>query len=248
MLIIPAIDIKDGRCVRLVQGDYGRETVYADNPVDQARKWEDAGARMIHIVDLDGAKEGKPKNEKPIESICKSIKCPVQLGGGIRNLEIAQKYFDLGLSRIVLGTLLIKNRREARRIADSFKQKVLAGIDVKDNKAAGEGWTTSSDISPKEIFDTIADWPLCGIVYTDISRDGMMQGANVDSIREMAAITKFPLIASGGVSSRDDLLKLSEVPGVDAAIIGKALYTGAIDLEDVIKEFQDADQAHNPVP
>ncbi len=224
--------------MRLEQGDYQKETVYAENPVEQAQKWESAGARMIHIVDLDGAKDGKPKNEKFIKEICESLKCPVQLGGGIRSLDIAKRYIQLGVSRMVLGTLLIKDRREAKRIVEAFPHKILAGIDVKDGKAAGDGWTVSSEITAEKLAGDIADWPLCGIVFTDISRDGMMQGVNVDSMKKILSSTKFPVIASGGVSTRDDLLQLAKIPGVTAAIIGKALYTGALDLKKVLGEFQ----------
>ncbi|MEE8483520.1 MAG: 1-(5-phosphoribosyl)-5-[(5-phosphoribosylamino)methylideneamino]imidazole-4-carboxamide isomerase [Nitrospinota bacterium] len=237
MIVIPAIDLKQGRCVRLEQGDMEKETVFADDPVAQAKIWEDAGAGMIHIVDLDGAVEGKPKNEKTIRSICKSVKCGVQLGGGIRNIETAASYIEMGLARIILGSLLIKNPGAAREISKAYPEKVLAGIDARDGMAAGDGWTTTSSVSALDLAESLAGWPLGGIVYTDIARDGMMQGPNIEGMRLMADKSRFPLIASGGVTSMDDLYKLSEIKGVDGVIIGKALYTGAIDAARAIKEF-----------
>ncbi len=237
MIVIPAIDLKDGRCVRLEQGDMEKETVFAQDPVAQAKKWEEAGAGIIHIVDLDGAVEGKPKNEETIRSICKSVKCGVQLGGGIRNIETARNYIEMGLARIILGSLLIKNPVAAREISEAFPEKVIAGIDARDGMAAGDGWMTTSSVSAVDLAESLAGWPLGGIVYTDISRDGMMQGPNIEGMRIMADKSPFPLIASGGVTSMDDLYKLSKIKGVDGVIIGKALYTGAIDAARAIKEF-----------
>ncbi len=238
MQIIPAIDLKGGRCVRLIQGDMERETVFSDNPVEQAKKWEEGGAELIHIVDLDGAFEGLPKNGELVKDICKAVKTPIQLGGGIRNISTAAAYFDAGVSRIVIGSLLLKDSDSARAIAEKYRHKVVAGIDVKENMATGDGWVTSSTLTGKELMGKLKSWPLAAVVFTDISRDGMMQGVNIDAIKEMALASPFPLIASGGVSSSDDLLALSKIEGVSGAIIGKALYTKAIDLAAAVKEFQ----------
>jgi phosphoribosylformimino-5-aminoimidazole carboxamide ribotide isomerase len=238
MLIIPAIDIKEGRCVRLAQGDFERETVFEHNPVEQARKWEAAGAEMIHIVDLDAAKLGRPENAGKIQEICRNVSCKIQLGGGIRSLDIARVYFDLGIERLVLGTLLLKNPSEAREIAEAYPQKIVAGIDAKDGMVAAEGWTQQSAISVSELAAKLVGWPIAAIVYTDITRDGMMRGANLEAIGQMAASSDFPVIASGGISSREDLMVLSQMDGIEGAIIGQALYTGVIDLDLTIKEFR----------
>jgi len=237
MQIIPAIDIKEGRCVRLLQGDFERETVFAEDPAEQAKKWEAAGADLIHIVDLDGAKQGVPVNANKIQEICESVSCKVQLGGGIRTLKIAKVYFDLGMERLVLGTLLLKNPAEAKMITEAYPQKIVAGIDAKDGMAAAEGWTQKSSISVSELIAKLVGWPLSSIAYTDISRDGTMQGANLAAIEQVAASSDFPVIASGGISSRHDLVVLSQMPNVTGAIIGQALYTGVIDLALSIREF-----------
>jgi phosphoribosylformimino-5-aminoimidazole carboxamide ribotide isomerase len=243
MVIIPAIDLKGGQAVRLVQGDMDKATVYSGDPVAQAQKWEEAGAKIIHIVDLDGAVEGKPKNAALVKKICDTVKCAVQLGGGIRSKEIADEYIAQGVSRIVLGTMLINNWKTAKEIITAHPGKVLAGIDSKEGIIAGVGWTVLSDLTATLFTAThlaplIDLGSLAGIVFTDISRDGMMQGANVTEIENMAALSGGRLIASGGVTDMGDLEKLSSVPGVSGAIIGKALYTGAIDLKEAIGRFQ----------
>ncbi len=215
-----------------------RETVYASDPVAQARKWEEAGASLIHIVDLDGAVEGRPKNASLIGDICRSVRCAVQLGGGIRSRQVADEYIALGISRIVLGTLLIKNMPLAEEIVRAHPGKVLAGIDSKNGMVAGDGWVQTSVVAATELAKRIAGWPLAGIVFTDISCDGMMQGADLVETAKMAAATQLPLIASGGVSCMDDLAAISAIPGVEAAIVGKALYTGAINPAQAIKRFE----------
>lgn len=242
MVIIPAIDLKQGRCVRLMQGEMDRETVYSDNPAAQAAAWENAGASIIHIVDLDGAVEGKPKNAAAIRAICGAVKCRVQLGGGVRDMATASEYFSLGVSRIVLGTLLIKDPAAAEAIVRAFPGRVLAGIDAKNGMAAGEGWKNASAVGAEELAARLSGWPLAGVIFTDIARDGMMQGANTSAVAGIAKATPLPVIASGGVSGRADLAALSQIPGVWGAIIGKALYTGAVDLAAAIKEFERGDR------
>lgn len=242
MVIIPAIDIKGGRCVRLVQGDMNKETVYSSDPVAQAKKWEDSGASIIHIVDLDGAVDGKPTNGALVKKICETVKCTVQLGGGIRSKEIADEYFNSGVGRIVLGTMLINNWKTALEIINSRPGRVLAGIDCKNGKIAGGGWIEVSELTAT-VFTKTHLAPLlglAGIVFTDISRDGMMEGANLKEVQNMALLSGGRLIASGGVSSIEDLENLARIKGVSGAIIGKALYTGAIDLKDAIGRFQKA--------
>ncbi|MBI3793241.1 MAG: 1-(5-phosphoribosyl)-5-[(5-phosphoribosylamino)methylideneamino]imidazole-4-carboxamide isomerase [Nitrospinae bacterium] len=240
MNIIPAIDIKGGRCVRLSQGDMAKETVYSTDPVDQALKWEQAGAKIIHIVDLDGAVEGKPKNAALVRKICRSVECRIQLGGGIRSLEIAEQHFECGVSNIVLGTMLINNWKLALEIINKHPGRVLAGIDTKNGIILGSGWTEVSDLKAT-VFTATNLAPLtalAGIVFTDVSRDGMLQGTNLKEIENMASLSGGRLIASGGVSTMADLDKLSRIPGVSGAIIGKAIYTGAIDLKGAVGRFQ----------
>jgi phosphoribosylformimino-5-aminoimidazole carboxamide ribotide isomerase len=221
-----------------------QETVYSSDPVAQALKWEEAGAKIIHIVDLDGAIEGKPKNAALIKKICETVKCRVQLGGGIRSMEIADEYIAAGVDRIVLGTMLINDWRAALEIINAHPGKVLAGIDSKNGKIAGVGWTEVSELSAA-VFAATHLAPLitlAGIIFTDISRDGMMQGANMVEVENMAIISGGRLVASGGVSDMGDLEKLSRISGVSGAIIGKALYIGAIDLKEAISRFQKANE------
>ena len=235
---MPAIDLKGGKCVRLIQGDMDLETVYSDDPVDQAKKWESAGARIIHIVDLDGAVHGIPRNGELIRQICKAVKCNIQLGGGIRDMETADAYFDSGVERIVLGSLLLKDPNIAAQMAVKYPKRIIAGIDVKEKHATADGWTTTSSLTGTSIVKALNDWPLGGVVYTDISRDGMMQGVNMEGLSEMAEVSKHEVIASGGITTMDDLEEVSKVENVGGAIIGKALYKGTIDLKKAIKEFQ----------
>lgn len=237
MKIIPAIDLKGGRCVRLIQGDMDLETVYSENPLEQALEWESAGAEIIHIVDLDGAIQGEPKNRKSIEAICKKVKCEIQVGGGVRSIAIADDYFGIGVSRIVIGSLLLKDPTTAADLAVKYPGKIIAGIDVKDNNATADGWTTSSGLKGTALVKGLSDWPLGGVVFTDISKDGMMQGPSLEGLKEMAEATNLPLIASGGVTTMDDLRSIAKLKGIFGAIIGKALYTKAIDLKEAIKEF-----------
>lgn len=215
-----------------------RETVYSNDPAAQAALWEKAGASIIHIVDLDGAVEGKPKNADAIRAIRSAVKCPVQLGGGVRDMATAREYFSLGVSRVVLGTLLIKDPSAAEAVARAFPGKVLAGIDAKNGMVAGNGWKNASAVAAEDLARRISGWPLAGVVFTDIARDGMMQGANTGAVAGMAKATPLPIIASGGVSRREDLAELADIPGVAGAIVGKALYTGAVDLAEAIREFE----------
>ncbi|MBI5178684.1 MAG: 1-(5-phosphoribosyl)-5-[(5-phosphoribosylamino)methylideneamino]imidazole-4-carboxamide isomerase [Nitrospinae bacterium] len=238
MVIIPAIDIKEGRCVRLVQGDMQQETVFNSDPVAQAKKWEAGGARLIHIVDLDGAVEGTPKNADLIRQICGAVKCAVQLGGGVRSRETAEQYLALGVRRVVLGTLLIKNMPLAEEIVRANPYRVMAGIDARDGMVAGDGWTTASQVPASKLAQTVAGWPLAGIIFTDIARDGMMGGPNLKEIESISSISALPFVASGGISGMNDLEDLFRIPAVTAAIIGKALYTGAIRLEEAIEKYQ----------
>ncbi len=237
MLLIPAIDLKNGKCVRLVQGRMEDETVYSDNPVAVAQGWEAKGANMLHLVDLDGAFAGAPKNLEVIQGILKTVKIPVQLGGGIRDIETIEKLLDLGINRVILGTIAIKNPQLVAEACKRFGgEKIVVGIDGKDGKVAIHGWAETSEKTTVELGLEMKAMGVVRTVYTDISRDGMLTGPNVPSSKEMAEKTGLKVVASGGMSSLQDIRDLLAVEefGVDSIILGKALYTGAIQLEEAL--------------
>lgn len=232
MLIIPAIDLKEGKCVRLEQGLMEKDTVFSDNPAAQARTWQEQGAELLHIVDLDGAFAGEPKNRATIEAIIKAIDIPAQLGGGIRDLATIEAYLALGLSRIIIGTAAQRNPALVEEACRKFPGKIVVGIDAKNGLVAVQGWAEVTDIRAIELAKKFEDFGVAAIIYTDIGRDGMMQGVNIDATRQLAEAISIPVIASGGLSSLADIEKLMaiESSGVVGAITGKAVYTGAIDL------------------
>lgn len=237
MIIIPAIDIKDNKFVRLVQGNFGNETIYGDNPVAIAKKWQNLGAEYIHIVDLDGAKTGKQANNETIKKIVKEIDIPVELGGGIRNLDSVKNNLDLGIDRVIIGTAAINDKNFLKQAVKLYGNRICVSLDAKDGKIAIEGW---QKISKLDAFDYIEDLINIGvetIVYTDISKDGMLSGPNFKIYEKIVAKFNINVIASGGMSSIDDLKKLNEI-GVYGAIIGKALYDKKIDLREAVKCLQ----------
>lgn len=240
MIIYPAIDIKDGRCVRLIQGDFSRETVFLQDPVEAAKNWEKMGASWIHIVDLDGAKSGKPRNFEVIKQIREKIRSKIQLGGGVRDLEVIKKYFDAGIDRLIFGSAVIESPVVIKEAAAFYgPEKIAAGIDVKNNMVAIKGWTRVSEISLDNVLEQIREIGINIIVYTDISRDGMMSGPDLEGLKKIMGCGGFKIIASGGISSMEDLEKLScyEDRGVEGVIIGKALYSGALNLNELIQRF-----------
>lgn len=232
MLIYPAIDIRNGKCVRLTQGEFNAEKIYFDKPYEVAKVWEDKGAKILHIIDLDGAIGGEPKNLSAIEKIVKSIDIPIQVGGGIRNIESIERLMNIGVDRIILGTKAIEDRDMVIEALSLYKEKVIVGIDAKDGYVAIAGWTKTSE---KKVIDFAREMEAIGvkaIIYTDIAKDGMLQGPNFKSTKELNDNVKIDIIASGGVSTMDDLALLSEI-GVAGAIVGKALYEGKIDLSQI---------------
>lgn len=240
MNIYPAVDIKGGKCVRLVQGDFDKETVYLENPVEAAKMWQDQGAKWIHVVDLDGAKSGTPSNVDVIKNIRKALSANIQVGGGIRNMSTVENYLNLGVNRVIFGSSAITNPSLVKETIDRFgADKVAVGIDVRQNQVAIEGWTKSSGIAIEKALGQLKDMGVKTIIYTDISRDGMMKGPNFTGIEKVLSFGDFSVIASGGISSMQDLkqLALYENKGLEGAIIGKALYSGALDLKTVLKEF-----------
>ncbi|MFB3896996.1 MAG: 1-(5-phosphoribosyl)-5-[(5-phosphoribosylamino)methylideneamino]imidazole-4-carboxamide isomerase [bacterium] len=236
MIIIPAIDILDGQCVRLQQGEYTRKTVYSDDPASIAQQWEKAGAKYLHIVDLDGAKLGYPKNLEVIVKIAKSVSIPVELGGGIRDLDTIDKVLQLGIHRVVLGTVAYAYADMVEEAATRYEDRVAVGIDARGGRVMIRGWLEKTDIPALELAKRIVRAKVKTLIYTDISKDGMLEGPNLKAIKEFANSTKATVIASGGISSVNDIknlnnLKCSNLGGV---IIGKALYSGQIKLPDAI--------------
>lgn len=236
MIVIPAIDLKEGRCVRLEQGEMDRDTVFSDNPAEQALKWQQAGAELIHLVDLDGAFAGEPRNKDAIKSILNTISIPAQLGGGIRDMATIEAYLTLGLSRVIIGTAAQRNPELVKEACAKFPGRIVVGIDAKNGMVAVQGWAEVTDITAVELAKKFEDCGVAAIIYTDISRDGMMAGPNLEATRSLAESISIPVIASGGVSSLADIEKLMAIEhsGVSGAITGKAIYTGAIDLHEAI--------------
>jgi phosphoribosylformimino-5-aminoimidazole carboxamide ribotide isomerase len=233
MDVIPAIDILDGRCVRLYQGDYQQSEVFGEDPVEVAQRWYSQGAKYLHVVDLDGAKEGKPKNLKVIEAIARSIPMRVQMGGGLRDRASIVSVLNSGVSRVILGTAAVESSQLIAEICAEFPEQIMIGIDARDGKVATRGWLETSEIMAKRMTSV----GIAGIIYTDIHRDGTMQGPNIEALRQLAENVDVPVIASGGVSSITDLLNLVslESVGVTGAIVGKAIYTGDIQLKEAIR-------------
>ncbi len=234
MLIIPAIDIRGGKCVRLEQGDYGREKVFDADPAAAARRWAEQGAAWLHLVDLDGARTGRTVNSEAIAAITNSVPTPCQLGGGIRSTEDLDHAWSLGIRRVVIGTQAIKRPDWFAEVAEAWPGRVLLGLDARNGMVAVEGWQETTSCSVFDLVRQFAKLPLAGIVFTDISRDGMLTGPNLDAMRKMREAVTVPLIASGGVSIVEDVLRLAEV-GVAACIVGRALYEGKFTLEEALR-------------
>ncbi|MEK4291563.1 1-(5-phosphoribosyl)-5-[(5-phosphoribosylamino)methylideneamino]imidazole-4-carboxamide isomerase [Paenibacillus sp. FSL P4-0502] len=236
-IVYPAIDIRDGKCVRLQQGDYSQETIYNDSPLKVAKSWEEQGGKFIHLVDLDGAKAGHPVNDAIIGAIAANANVPVQVGGGLRNLADVEKLLGLGVSRVIIGTAAINDHAFTEEVLAKYGDKVAIGIDARNGYVATHGWLNTSEVRAEALAKELAAKGAETFIYTDISRDGMMQGPNVDGILSMAQASGKTVIASGGVTSLDDLLRLNvhSGSGVGGAIVGKALYTGNIDLSEALR-------------
>ena len=236
MIVIPAIDLKEGKCVRLEQGLMEKDTVFNNDPGAQARAWQDQGAELLHIVDLDGAFAGVPKNRDAIEAIIKAITIPAQLGGGIRDIATIEAYLSLGLSRVIIGTAAQRNPELVREACTRFPGRIVVGIDAKDGMVAVQGWAEVTNITAVELAGKFEDCGVTAIIYTDISRDGMLQGPNLEATKALAESVSIPIIASGGVSSLKDIENLMaiESSGITGVITGKAVYTGAISLNEAI--------------
>jgi phosphoribosylformimino-5-aminoimidazole carboxamide ribotide isomerase len=235
MLVIPAIDLKDGRCVRLRQGDLKQETVYSDDPAAMAMHWQQLGAKLLHLVDLNGAVDGRPRNLSNIEKILTTVSIPVQVGGGIRTIETVRRYVSSGVHRVVLGTSALSNPAFLEQACKEFPERVIVGIDARDGKVAVHGWTHVSDTSVIDLVQQLAGHPIAGIIYTDIAKDGMLAGPNLEALRDMVHSSPVPIIASGGITCLDDLRGIQSLGSrIAGAIVGKALYDGKIDLKEAI--------------
>lgn len=241
MLLIPAIDLKNGLCVRLLQGDADAETVYSNDPASMACSFEEAGAKRLHLVDLDGAFQGKGANLQSIRSILQNVAIPVQIGGGLRTAEDIDRMLALGVSSVIVGTMAVKHPDVLENLIKSYSEdKIILGIDARNHKVAVEGWQEGTEIDDVEFALRWKNAGIKRVVFTDISRDGMLTGPNLSALRKMAQQTGLRIVASGGVSSMEDLeqLKTLEADGVDQVISGKAIYEGKIDLKEVFKCWQ----------
>lgn len=237
MEIIPAIDLLEGRCVRLYQGDYAQSQVFDENPVAVARQWAEQGATRLHLVDLDGAKAGYPVNQAAIEAIVRAVDIPVQVGGGLRERAAVAELITLGVQRVILGTVAVEQPDLVGQLCQEFPQQIVVGIDARNGKVATRGWLETSEVDAVPLAQQMASLGAAAIIYTDIHRDGTLQGANKEALRQLASAISIPVIASGGISSTSDLLSLLSLEplGVTAAIVGRALYTGAVSLKEAIR-------------
>lgn len=235
MILYPAIDLKEGHCVRLIQGDMEQATVFNDDPAAQAASFADAGASWLHLVDLDGAFAGEPMNAGAVEAIVNEVDIPVQLGGGIRNLETIENWLSRGVMRVILGTVAVKDPGLVNQACRKFPGHIAVGIDARGGRVAVEGWAEETDIQAVDLARKFADAGVEAIIYTDIDRDGVLQGANIPATAELARAVSIPVIASGGVSSLTDIRALIAEKKIDGAIIGRALYDGRIDLAEALK-------------
>jgi phosphoribosylformimino-5-aminoimidazole carboxamide ribotide isomerase len=229
MQIIPAIDIKDGRCVRLYQGKYDDVTVFDHDPVAVARRWEQLGAQRVHVVDLDGAKAGRPVNAQIVFAIVRAVQVPVQLGGGLRDIGTVESALNLGVERAILGTAAVRDPQLIATLVKRYGERLVVGVDARDGMVAAQGWTETSQVAAKDLVQRMADVGVRTIIYTDISRDGTLEGPNIAATAELVQHGGPDIIASGGVARTDDLIALAHT-GAAGVIVGKALYTGAIDL------------------
>jgi phosphoribosylformimino-5-aminoimidazole carboxamide ribotide isomerase len=230
MILYPAIDLKDGQCVRLLHGDMEKATVFGDDPAAQAAKFEAAGCAWVHLVDLNGAFAGEPVNAAAVEAILARITVPAQLGGGIRDMATIERWLSKGLARVILGTVAVENPDLVRQAAREFPGKVAVGIDARNGRVATKGWATETEVMVTDLAKSFEDAGVSALIYTDIMRDGAMQGPNIEATEALARAVSIPVIASGGVSSLPDLIALRDTGVIAGAISGRAIYDGALDL------------------
>lgn len=234
--IIPAVDIKDGKAVRLYKGEFSSVKVYSESPVDMAKMFEDKGFRCIHIVDLDGAYEGVPRNIKVVENIVKSVGIKTEFGGGLRSYQAVRSVFEIGVDRVIIGSLAYQDPDEFGRIVSDFPGRVIVGIDAKDGKLAIKGWVEKTEFTPLEFAKRFESMPIWGYLYTDINRDGTLEGPNLQGTKHLAENLSKPVIASGGVGSLEDITRLFEIrqSGIAGVVVGKAIYEGKVDVDNLL--------------
>ena len=237
MIIFPAIDLRGGKCVRLIQGDFDKETIYSDDPQATALKWQSLGAKFLHVVDLDGARAGSPQNLDAIKNILDAVAIPIEVGGGIRTLDDMEKLLTLGVRRVILGSVAVENISLVEDAAKKFGDKIVVGIDARGGFVATHGWEKSSAVKAEDLAKKIVAAGVKTIIYTDISKDGMLSGVNAAAFAELEKISGAQIIASGGVKSIEDIRAL-KAAGIAGVIVGKAIYTGALDLAAAIAEAE----------
>jgi phosphoribosylformimino-5-aminoimidazole carboxamide ribotide isomerase len=235
MIIIPAIDLKDGKCVRLLQGQKDKETVYSEDPIAMAEQWADYGINLLHIVDLDGAFSGTQSNFPIIQAIKRDVRVEIEVGGGIRDLATIEKLITLGVDRVIIGTMAVKNPDLFKEACKKFSGKIISGIDARNGKVAIKGWVEDTDKEAIEFGREMEQAGAAGVIYTDISRDGMLSGPNIEATSKIVENLSIPVIASGGISSLDDIKSLLTINKLFGAITGKALYTGSLDLKEAVE-------------
>lgn len=242
MIIFPAIDLKDGKCVRLTEGDFARQTVFSEVPAQMAERWQQEGAEYLHLVDLDGALAGESKNLATIKEIVSLLKVPCQLGGGIRTVEAIETMLKLGIARVILGSVAVKEPELVKFAVREYGEQIVVGIDARDNIVAVDGWGVSGDVQAGELAKRMADVGVARIIFTDIARDGKLSGVNAEATALLARQSGVKVIASGGVASLDDIeiLKKYSKDGIEGCIVGKAIYTGALDLATAIETAKEA--------
>ncbi|MEL6690479.1 MAG: 1-(5-phosphoribosyl)-5-[(5-phosphoribosylamino)methylideneamino]imidazole-4-carboxamide isomerase [Pseudomonadota bacterium] len=240
MILYPAIDLKDGQAVRLLRGEMDQATVFNDSPADQAKAFVDAGCEWLHLVDLNGAFAGEPLNGAAVEAILATTNVPAQLGGGIRDMATIEAWIEKGLARVILGTVAVENPDLVREAAKAFPGKVAVGLDARNGRVATRGWAEETDVMVTDLAKSFEDAGVAAIIYTDIDRDGAMGGPNVAATEALARAVTIPIIASGGVSSMDDLIALRNTGVISGAISGRALYDGAIDLAEAMAALKDS--------
>jgi len=233
MLILPAIDLKDGRCVRLVRGEADQETVFSNDPVEVALRWREQGAEYLHVVDLDGAFEGEPRHFGTVAQIARESKLPLEIGGGIRTRDAIRRYLNAGVSRVIIGTRALESPEWLARLCEEFPGRIAAGVDARDGRVAVRGWVEVSEITALELATRLRGIELRAVIFTDISRDGTLEGPSVENTRAFAAKIGLPVIASGGVGKLEDVRRLTTLP-IEGIIIGRALYSGTVSLPDAI--------------
>lgn len=235
MIIIPAVDLKDGKCVRLLQGRKDQVTVYSDTPVEMAKQWADYGVTLLHIVDLDGAFSGTQSNFPIIEAIKKQVPVDIEVGGGIRDLSTIEQLINIGVDRVIIGTMAVKNPDVFEQACEKYPGKIISGIDARDGKVAIKGWVEGTDKEAVQFGREMEQSGAAAVIYTDISRDGMLTGPNIEATAKMVESLSIPVIASGGVSSIDDIKALMTIKGLYGSITGKAIYSGTLDLKEAVE-------------